>query len=215
MYRYNPATRDVVCVSCIPSGEPPTSNVGASQDGLFMTDDGRTFFTTDDPLVHADTNETQDVYEYVDGHAQLITPGTGDTTLSRGLGLNEPGLDGVSGGGTDVYFSTYQSLVPTDHNGLFLKFYDARASGGFPSPNPTPPCAAADECHGAGTAAPAPLSVGTTASLGAGSHVQAPHAKSKKSKKGQHGKHRRHHPKRHHRRHHRAHVVATGRRAGR
>ena len=53
----NPSTRKIVCVSCIPSGAPPTSDVGASQDGLFMTNDGRAFFTTNDALVHGDTNE--------------------------------------------------------------------------------------------------------------------------------------------------------------
>ena len=45
MYTYDPSTAKVVCVSCIPSGAPPTSDVEASQDGLFMTNDGRTFFT--------------------------------------------------------------------------------------------------------------------------------------------------------------------------
>ena len=48
-----------------------------------MTNDGRAFFTTDDALVHGDTNEAQDVYEYVDGRPQLITPGTGDTQRGR------------------------------------------------------------------------------------------------------------------------------------
>ncbi len=79
MYTYEPSTRRIVCVSCNPSGAPPTSDVEASKDGLFMTDDGRTFFSTEDALVHADTNHGEDVYEYVDGRPQLITPGTGST----------------------------------------------------------------------------------------------------------------------------------------
>ena len=118
MYRYEPGREKVLCVSCIPSGAPPISDVAASQNGLFMTDDGRTFFTTDDALVHGDTNQAQDVYEYVDGYAQLITPGTGDT---RSQARNEfttqfnlPGLIGVSADGTDVYFSTSQTLVAQD-----------------------------------------------------------------------------------------------------
>jgi hypothetical protein len=205
MYRYNPVARNVICVSCIPSGEPPTSSVGASQDGLFMTDNGRAFFTTDDALVHTDTNQAQDVYEYVDGHPQLITPGTGDTTQSRGLGLNEPGLDGVSGDGTDVYFSTYQTLVPQDHNGLFLKFYDARTGGGFPVPSPTPPCTAADECHGPGSSPPPDLASGTTASLGSGSHIQR--QQKGKSRRHHRARHRHHHRARHA---HRTHAVGNG-----
>ena len=77
MYTLRPSTGQIVCVSCNPSGAPPTSNVEASQDGLFMTNDGRTFFTTEEALVHGDTNHAEDVYEYVDGRPQLITPGTG------------------------------------------------------------------------------------------------------------------------------------------
>ena len=89
MYRYVPATREVVCVSCLPSGDPPTTDVTASIDGLFMTDDGRTFFTTEDPLVHVDTNGAQDVYEYVEGRPQLITKGTGDTGAAKTFPLSE------------------------------------------------------------------------------------------------------------------------------
>ena len=103
-----------------------------------MTNDGRTFFTTEDALVHADTNDAQDVYEYVDGRPQLITAGHRRDPRSGRRHLlgcsNPPGLVGVSADGTDVYFSTYDTLVRQDHNGLFLKFYDARAGGGFPAP---------------------------------------------------------------------------------
>ena len=171
MYLYDPASDRVVCASCIPSGAPPTSNVGASQDGLFMTNDGRVFFTTNDALVHADTNEAQDVYEYVDGRPQLITTGTGDTRAAKGgisTVLAQPGLDGVSADGRDVYFSSFDTLTSQDHNGLFLKFYDARSGGGFPAPAPPPPCEAADECHGAGSAAPSPMQIETGATLAGG-----------------------------------------------
>ena len=68
----------------------------------------------------------------MNGRAQLITPGTGETRQENGIYVfNQPGLVGVSADGTDVYFSTVDTLVPQDHNGLFLKFYDARAGGGF------------------------------------------------------------------------------------
>ena len=161
MYTYEPSTEKLICVSCIPSGAPPTSDVEASQDGLFLTDDGRTFFSTEDALVPSDTNHAEDVYEYVDGRPQLITPGTGDTPQPepecRHLTNICPASIGVSANGTDVYFSTYDTLVPQDHNGNFLKFYDARTDGGFSSPAPPPPCEAADECHGAGTTPPPAL----------------------------------------------------------
>ena len=154
MYTFEPATGKVVCVSCIPSGTPPTTDIIASENGLFMSNDGHTFFATNDALVNSDTNRGQDVYEYVNGRAQLITPGTGDTPGNGqffGDISSQPGLVGVSADGRNVYFSTYSTLVPADHNGLVIKFYDARAGGGFPAPPPPPGCAAADECHGAGS----------------------------------------------------------------
>ena len=155
MYRYNPASGHLVCVSCIPSGAPPTADVQGSQDGLFLTEDGRVFFATSDPLVHGDTNGAIDVYEYTEGRPQLITPGTGETQQSAGIyQFNVPGFVGTSLNGTDVYFSTYDTLLSQDHNGLFLKFYDARAGGGFSNPPPPPPCNAADECHGGGSLPP-------------------------------------------------------------
>jgi hypothetical protein len=41
-----------------------------------MSDDGSyVFFDTDDALVPQDTNGTQDVYEWEDGHVYLISGG--------------------------------------------------------------------------------------------------------------------------------------------
>ena len=85
VYLYTPATGDLRCTSCLPSGEPPSEDVTASHDGRFMTDDGRTFFNTDEPLVPQDTNQTADVYEYVDGRPQLITSGTAAANNTFGL----------------------------------------------------------------------------------------------------------------------------------
>jgi hypothetical protein len=191
MYTYDPSTERLVCVSCVTSAATPTSDVRASENGLFMTEDGRTFFSTDDALVHTDTNQAIDVYEYVEGHPQLITLGTGETRQRTGRGSlqNPPGLVGVSANGTDVYFATYDTLVRQDHNGLFIKFYDARSGGGFSAPAPPPPCEAADECHGPGNAAPAALQDGTSASLAGGSATTpASHKKGHGRRKKQHKK---------------------------
>jgi hypothetical protein len=198
MYLYDPSTRAVVCTSCMPSGAPPSSDVLASQNGLFMANDGRVFFSTDDALVKGDTNDGFDVYEYVDGRPQLITPGTGETQGTAGFlaaVANTPGLVGVSASGTDAYFATYSTLVSQDHNGLFLKYYDARSGGGFPAPAPPPPCNAADECHGAGRSAPPGLQNGTGTALGSGGNA-SPKASARHRKKH----HRRHHHARHNRR---------------
>jgi hypothetical protein len=174
MYRYNTETRELICVSCIPSGAKPTADVEASRNGLFMSNDGRTFFSTEDPLVHTDTNKAQDVYEYVGGRAQLITLGTGDTRTPSGgiLSYPAPGLIGVSADAKDVFFSVYDTLVPQDNNGLFLKFYDARAGGGFSAPAPPPGCEAADECHGPASQSPGGWIDGTGVALGDGGNLK-------------------------------------------
>jgi hypothetical protein len=192
MYIYNANTRRIVCASCIPNGAPPTSQVQGSQDGLFLANDGRAFYTTDDALVHVDTNNAQDVYEYVDGRPQLVTPGTGETRTPSHVffgAAGTPGLVGVSADGRDVYFSTYDTLVRQDHNGLFLKFYDARAGGGFPAPAPPPPCEAADECHGPGSSPPVPIQADTSASLTGGNAAPGRHRHRKRGR----ARHRRHH----------------------
>jgi hypothetical protein len=177
MYSYDVNSRLLTCVSCMRDGTPPTNDVMASAGGLFMADDGRTFFTTSDPLVPADTDGIFDVYEYVDGRPQLISAGNGVSDFFAG-GLFYPpqrtGLEGVSHDGIDVYFSTYDTLVPQDHNGNFVKFYDARTDGGFPLDAGALPCKAADECHGPGSEAPVDPQVSTNAELGgAGSAVRA------------------------------------------
>ena len=102
-----------------------------------MTDDGGSSSrpTTPGPWRHQQGARR---LEYVDGRPQLITPGTGETrrpdSTIENSGSEIPGLVGVSANGADVYFSTYDTLVTQDHNGLFLKFYDARSGGGFSAP---------------------------------------------------------------------------------
>ncbi len=198
MYTYDPSTEEVTCVSCLPDGEPPTSNVYASSNGLFMSNDGRTFFSTRDALVPRDTDGLRDVYEYTEGHAQLISSGTSIRELTSGIfsfGVNKElftaGLVGVSADGANVYFSTYDTLVGQDRNGSQLKFYDARTDGGFPYLAPAAPCEAADECHGAGSAPEAPIHNGSGAELGATGNVSSNTSRS-------HHKHKkRHHKSRH------------------
>jgi len=178
LYSFTPATGRVVCDSCAPNGESPTSNVYGSQNGLFMTDDGRAFFFTENALVPQDTNQAEDVYEFVDGRPQLITSGTGPSFIHYGVVGEQtiPGLIGVSANGTDVYFGTTEVLVGQDLNGQEMKIYDARTDGGIPFVSPTPPCAAADECHGSGNAPLAGPSNGTGAPLGSGGNAQLPAA---------------------------------------
>jgi hypothetical protein len=164
-----------------------------------MTEDGRTFFNTEDSLVPQDTNEALDVYEYVEGRPQLITSGTnvGNDTFGVATFGAVPGLVGVSSDGTDVYFATYDVLVGQDRNGEALKIYDARSGGGFDFTPPVPPCVAADECHGPSTEAPANAPNGTGADLGGSGNVQPSEGRSA-AKKPKKPRHKRHHKKKTH-----------------
>jgi hypothetical protein len=185
MYRYDADSRAVQCVSCLPSGAPPTADVEGSTHGLFMTFDGRAFFATAEALVPQDANGIQDVYEFVDGRPQLISSGTGDNPGNPFVPI---GLVGVSGDGVDAFFATYETLVRQDENGEQLKFYDARTSGGFQVDKPPAPCVAADECHGMEAAgAPSPQ-LGTTADLGDRGNVASDKPKGRKRCRKLHGK---------------------------
>ena len=104
---------------------------------------------------------------------------------------------GVSPNGVDVYIATYDTLVPQDENGAFLKFYDARTGGGFPFTQESPPCEAADECHEAGSGPPGAAVITSEGNLGNGGNAR----KAKKAKKNQ-KKRNRHTHKRKQRRHH-------------
>lgn len=204
MYSYAPATRTLVCDSCNPNGKPATADVLASQNGLFLTDDGRVFFSTTEALAPTDTNRGEDVYEVAVGRPQLITPGTGTATVTGSTLVTleeQPGLIGVSGDGTDVYFSTYDVLLDEDHNGNFLKFYDARTNGGFHHPPPAQPCAAAEECHGPGTEAPQLGAQGTAAALTGGNVSTSSHGKNRKrhKRRRRHKRSHRHRAAHHHR----------------
>jgi hypothetical protein len=203
MYTYNADTGDIACASCNPSGEPPTSSVRASEGGRFMADDGRTFFTTSDALVPRDRDgRISDVYEYVEGHPQLITSGLGSRDYTGGSSVISlfakpqfTGLEAVSHNGNDVFFSTYETLVPRDQNGEFVKFYDARTNGGFDESPGLAPCEAADECHGEGSAPPQAATIASGAAVPGGNVAPAkPRHRKAKHKAKKHRKHGKHQP---------------------
>ena len=200
VYTYDVENRILRCASCDPDGSPPTADARASEGGRFMANDGRTFFSSKDELAPRDRNgNITDVYEYVDGRPQLITSGLSGTDFTGGsevlslfLKPAYTGLEAVSRDGTDVYFSTFETLVKGDLNGEFVKFYDARSGGGFLEAPELPPCAAADECHGADSSAPVAPVVASGTELGSrGNVVKAPVKKPKhEAKKKQRKKHK-------------------------
>jgi hypothetical protein len=185
MFTYDPRDGRITCASCRRDGQPATSEVFGSQNGLFQTYDGRVAFSTEDPLAPRDTNEAEDTYEYTEGRPFLISSGLAPGLPPGPSGLVgvhlRPGLVGVSANGTDVYFATFETLVTQDHNGRQLKMYDARTGGGFPAEREVAPCAAADECHGPSSTAPALPPDRTSANLGKTAKPK-PHKAKKKHK---------------------------------
>jgi hypothetical protein len=152
VYRYGLDTETLNCVSCIPTEAPPTTSATLPVGGLGLDNEGRVFFNSREQLTAVDKNGNQDAYEWKEGRVQLISTGTSPNDVS---------LLGVDRGGADVYFFTRDTLVPNDHNGQAMKIYDAREEGGRFVIPPEPPCAASDECHGPGTQAAPPPSIGT------------------------------------------------------
>jgi hypothetical protein len=194
MYAIDPATDAIKCVSCNPNGTEPSYDVAASQNGLFMSDDGRTFFSTRDSLVSQDTNGLIDSYEFVDNRPQLLTSGTGDQDSGTGFVA-------VSANGVDAYLATKESFVGQDTVGPFLKFYNARVGGGIPFAVEPAPCAAADECHGPSNAPPSKIAASTGAALGDGGNHKSGVKTKKKKKKSKQNRKKKKKKSRRHRRH--------------
>jgi hypothetical protein len=199
MYTYEPASGKIRCASCNPTGAAPSFNALGSVGGPFMSNDGRVFFATKEALVPRDTDGLIDVYEYVGGQPQLITTGTQTRDYNEAHAVTfffapeHIGLESVSANGQDVYFTTFDSLVPQDRNGSFVKVYDARVDGGFEVPTQLAPCAAADECHGEGTSPVQTPDLPSSASL-EGGNVTTGARPAHRPRRG-HGRHRNAHKK--------------------
>jgi hypothetical protein len=187
MYMYDPESGRVSCASCRPDGEPPIGETLGSQNGRFITDDGRVFFSkTLDSLVPKDTDGVEDVYEFSDGRAQLISAGTGSVLTGfdgYASSFAASGFIGVSANGIDAYFTTIDTLTTQDHNGTRYKIYDARVGGGFPAERVPPNCEAADECHGPSSNPPTLPPDRTSANFGTAKKQKAKHKKKHHKKK--------------------------------
>ncbi|HEX3243102.1 MAG TPA: hypothetical protein VHQ97_08475 [Solirubrobacterales bacterium] len=163
IFRYDLASGSIDCASCNPTGARAIGGASMAVEGLSLSDDGRVFFNSNDALAPRDLDNRQDAYEWNGDNPQLISTGGSPFDSS---------LLSASADGTDVYFFTRDTLVPQDKNGTLAKIYDAREEGGFPFPPDPVPCKASDECHGAGSAAPGPLPIGTITGNGGNSEPQ-------------------------------------------
>jgi len=140
VHLYDSEAQTDVCVSC-PSdggsggrdfGLPGGTRTVSNRIPQVVNDSGLMFFDTAARLLPADHNGSRDVYSYQDGKLSLISPGEGNFTAR---------FADATPDGSDVFFTTDQSLVGQDTDGG-LDVYDARVGGGFPRQSP----AATDEC---------------------------------------------------------------------
>jgi hypothetical protein len=141
VFLFDSATGTLVCASCNTNGSRPThmTRLPAPANGIYqqryLDDSGRLFFSTSDSVLPQDTNGLSDVYEYENGHVYLISPGKAE---------DEAVFGDASESGNDVFFTTREQLVLSDHD-QNVDLYDARVEG-RPEELPLPPCSG-EACH--------------------------------------------------------------------
>lgn len=170
IYRYDAADDSLTCVSCDPTGVPPHSDselesysserlmpfppVNAISAIENVTADGeRVFFQSRDPLVVADLDGKQDVYEWRSGGSPSCGRPDGCVSLvSGGTSLYDDYLYGMTPDGHDVFFQSADLLVAQDTD-TTPSIYDGRLGGGFPVQAAPQPCQGND-CQGTSSAPP-------------------------------------------------------------
>jgi hypothetical protein len=134
----------LLCVSCNPTGERATgaaSIPGAIKNGstqlykprVLSASGNRVFFESEDALSIQDTNHHRDVYEWeAQGEGSCQREGGCVQLISSGRSTSASTFLDASADGSDAFFLTDSSLVPTDPGSFDV--YDAREGGGFPTP---------------------------------------------------------------------------------
>jgi hypothetical protein len=175
VYVYDAEQNRLSCVSCDPSGVPPSvfllgrntsflpvSGI-SSVDGdtyipRWMSDDGdRVFFDSVEPLVPRNTNGLRNVYEWerdgagscqtAEGCIYLLSGGTGTYTKST---ADASSFIDASASGEDAFIVTRDQLVPQDRNEDF-DLYDVRVDGVQPL---SPSACTGAGCQGVPSAPP-------------------------------------------------------------
>ena len=171
IYRYDAVAGTVECVSCKPNGGAATTDAkledvanglaptgGGTLISNLTSDGSRVFFETAEQLLPQDTDQSQDIYEWNDGHISLISS-------ASGTGVNY--LYGMTPDGKDVVFRTTDALVPQDHTEGVGALYDARVGGGFSTPTDSIPCEE-EACQGIAAMSSQSRVSGTTSLAGGG-----------------------------------------------
>jgi hypothetical protein len=226
IYRYDSAANQLQCLSCNPTGAPAQSDANIQseiREGLelfsFMVwpeslraDGRRAFFESSEPLVAADSDGKQDVYEWEgQGVGSCTQPGGCLYLISSPQSRRNEYLWAVSRSGDDVFFLSSDLLVGADVDET-PSIYDARVGGGFAE-------AASGVCEGEGCrpqlTLPPALPRGETPVRGAGDNVKA-RACGKNKRRVKRGGKVRCVRKKHHRRHakHRRHRAGAKQKGG-
>ncbi len=233
VYRYEVGGQ-VACVSCNPSGARPAGGrvfeesgrssyaiailptwTSAVYPGRPLSSDGsHLFFESFEPLVSSDTNGAGDVYQWEEaslggdcesGDTSYVEASGGCVDLiSSGKDPDDSRFLDASATGSDVFFTTGESLVPQDPGSFDV--YDARVGGGFPSP-PVKEACDGESCQPQAPPPPAGADSVTSTFHGTGNRAprtHCPKGKRKVRKKGKvrcvpRHKHRSHHKQGSHR----------------
>ena len=169
IYRYDLATKaPPICLTCLPEGVPAsgdsTFQSGKTGTQNNITDDGsRVFFQTTLSLVPGDSNGKIDVYQWHDGTLSLISAGTGSA---------DAWYSSATASGSDVFFNSYDRLVPEDTDEQ-MDVYDARVDGGFPAPPAAPATCVGAGCRTGAGGAPPISGIGSTTFSGKGNPARA------------------------------------------
>jgi hypothetical protein len=208
VYLYDASTGRLTCASCNPTGARPAQAGGTlpgwtpmdiyqtAYQSRYLSNEGRLFFDSGEPLVPQDTNGEQDVYEYEpDGLGSCGLESGCIYLISSGVGSSDSTFVDASASGDDVFFVAKDEIVPQDTDDAF-DMYDAHvctaAAPCFAEAPATPPaCTSSDACKPGPTPQPAIFGAPASATFsGAGNAVtpasKAPvkTQKTKKLKKG-------------------------------
>ncbi|MET0305940.1 MAG: hypothetical protein ABW196_06900 [Solirubrobacterales bacterium] len=186
VFHYDAASKELICVSCDPTGarpagrplqspytalrDDPTPIWGAAwlptaeksnyANRPLSGDGKRLFFNSFVPLVQSDTNGAQDVYQWeAEGKGSCATEGGCVSLISSGESPDRSEFMDASPDGGDVFFTTNSSLDPQDPG--LIDVYVARIGGGYPQAVEPPECLG-DACQSIPTTPndPTPASVG-------------------------------------------------------
>jgi hypothetical protein len=196
-YRYDDDDRSLICVSCPPDGSQPRGEAlglpnfatgvvssATTYNGSPLSSDGDVFvFDTPSALVGADQNTTplgqnpqhgQDVYEWREGRALLISDGLSDWAGGGALGIARaaPEPAAVSPSGRDAFFFASAQYTRDALDG-YRRLYDARIGGGIVFAAEKEFCRL-EVCQGTPKGAPAEAVPGTSSFSGPGNLQAAP-----------------------------------------